>query len=145
MLERKTKRCSCHSLSEPFYSPLESFLFTFGINDYKITRLKSGGLLTRQCMRFNTREYPLVVYYSVDLLLHHVIIDECWHEGDGESTGTFSKDLSNSLVLQPNHILPIHLSQVMINQNTIPTQTQRNRIHDLDCLSHADIMCNKWN
>ena len=66
----------------------------------------------------------------LDLLLHHVVIDECWHECDGEGARTLSEDLCNGLVFQPNHVLAIDFSQVVVNQNTIPTQTQCNEIHD---------------
>lgn len=53
-----------------------------------------------------------------------MIVDEGRHECDGESVGTLSEDLCNLLVFEPNDILPIHFSQVMVNQNTIPASTK---------------------
>lgn len=53
-------------------------------------------------------------------LLHHVVIDEWRHEGDGEGVWALSEDFSNVLVLQANDILAIDLSQVVVYQDTIP-------------------------
>lgn len=59
----------------------------------------------------------ILIKYS---LLHHVLVDEGRHEGDGECARALTEDLPDILVLQSYHILAIDFSQVVINQNTIP-------------------------
>ena len=54
-------------------------------------------------------------------LLHQVVEDETGHDGDGHGAWTVSKHLRHLLVLQTNHVLAIHLCDVMVGQNTIPT------------------------
>ena len=51
-----------------------------------------------------------------------MIVDEGRHEGDSKGSWTLIKDFSNLLVFEPNHILPIHLSEVVVNQHTIPVR-----------------------
>ena len=54
------------------------------------------------------------------LLLHQVVIDKVGHEGDGDCAWTLGKDLRDLLVLQSDDILSVHLSQVVINKNSVP-------------------------
>jgi hypothetical protein len=55
-----------------------------------------------------------------DLLLHHVIIDEGRHEGDGKGVWALPEHLGNRLVLQTNNILAIDFSKAVIYQDSIP-------------------------
>ena len=56
----------------------------------------------------------------VILLLHHVIINERWHDGDRNSVWALTEQFSNFLVFQTNHILSIDLTKVVVCQHSIP-------------------------
>ena len=53
-----------------------------------------------------------------------MLIDKVGHDSDGHCAWTLSKDFSHLLVLEANHILTVDLSEVMVNQHSIPTEEQ---------------------
>ena len=52
-------------------------------------------------------------------LLHEVVVDESWHDGDGAGTRAFVKDLGNVLVLDTDHVLSVHLTEEVVNEEAI--------------------------
>ena len=48
-----------------------------------------------------------------------MVIDELWHDSDGDCTRTLLKDLSNLLVFDSNHVLTVHFTEMMVNEQTI--------------------------
>ena len=56
---------------------------------------------------------------SVHSLLHEVIVYELGHDGDGRSAGALVENLCNVFVLDSNHVLPIHFTQVVVYEQTI--------------------------
>ena len=62
-------------------------------------------------------------------LFHHVVVDEAGHDSDGDGTWTISKHLCHILVLQTNHVLAVHLRDVMVYQNTIAVGKEKQGSH----------------
>ncbi len=85
----------------------------------KCKNYKTGDMCTPQMIHACTQKQT---NSTKCLLFHHVVIHEGWHEGDGESAWTLTEDISNILVLEANNILSIDFSQVVINENTVPTE-----------------------
>lgn len=56
-----------------------------------------------------------------------MIIHKARHDGDGDSVRTLGKHLPHLLVLESNNILPVHFSQVVVNEHPIPTETRVNQ------------------
>ena len=71
-------------------------------------------------------------------LLHHVVVDEAGHDRDGDGAWTVSKHLRHLLVLKTNHVLAIHLRDVMVYQNTIAAGEEKQRSHDFS-MTHMTI------
>ena len=49
-----------------------------------------------------------------------MVVDELGHDGDGHGSRTFVKDLGNVLVLQTNHVLSVHFTQVVVDKEAVP-------------------------
>ena len=54
-----------------------------------------------------------------DSLLHKVIVDELGHDGDGHGAWALAEDLSSVLILQPDHVLTVDLTQVVVDEQSI--------------------------
>ena len=54
------------------------------------------------------------------LLLHNTVVDICWNDGDGDDVPSLLDHHPDSLVLHPNHVLPVHFQQVVVDQQAIP-------------------------
>ena len=48
-----------------------------------------------------------------------MVVDEGWHDGDGAGTRAFVKDLGNVLVLDTDHVLSVHLTEEVVNEEAI--------------------------
>ena len=59
-----------------------------------------------------------------------MVVDEAGHDRDGDSARTVGKHLRHLLVLKTNHVLAIHLRDVMVYQNTIAAGEEKQRSHD---------------
>ena len=76
---------------------------------------------------------PIIILHThthTHSLLHHVVVDEARHDRDGDGAWTVSKHLRHLLVLKTNHVLAIHLRDVMVYQNTIAAGEEKQRSHD---------------
>ena len=60
-------------------------------------------------------------------LLHEVVVDESWHDSDGAGTRAFVKDLGNVLVLDTDHVLSVHLTEEVVNEEAIAGGRGRGR------------------
>ena len=54
-----------------------------------------------------------------DSLLHKVIVDELGHDGDGHGAWALAENLSSVLILQPDHVLTVDLTQVVVDEQSI--------------------------
>ena len=54
-----------------------------------------------------------------------MVVDEFRHDGDGDSTWTLVKDLSNVFVLDTNHVLTVDLTEVVVDEETITRERGR--------------------
>ena len=58
-----------------------------------------------------------------------MVVDKLRHDGDGDSARALSKDLGNLLVLEANHVLPVHLRDAVLGQNAITGEDTRAESH----------------
>ena len=58
-----------------------------------------------------------------------MVVDKLRHDGDGDSARALSKDLGNLLVLESNHVLPVHLRDAVLSQNAITGEDTRAESH----------------
>ena len=49
-----------------------------------------------------------------------MVVDELGHDGDGHGSWTLVKYLGNVLILQTNHVLSVHLAQVVVDKEAVP-------------------------
>ena len=60
-----------------------------------------------------------------------MVVDKLGHHGDGDSAWTLREDFCNLLILQTNHILAVHLSQIVVDQYTIPISMENSIVSSL--------------